>query len=487
MMLALVAGLAGCSDSDEPGGGSGKTSLKPERLDLSGATALTLVGTNTKSRAEAETNTLFKMDANGNLTAVVLYVQEEADGSKTTTRTDISVHPREIHGLSGKYTYLRDCSFTDENGNQVGMPKPDNSFYYNILVQNSTGKIYYVPESAHGYFPWNDTYADRSAVDNSGNLYLRDEAGHVAKATFSDDQATLSSYGPQDLTWGGDMHVLGNGTLLFEGMAGGWSTSNQSLSFLYPNGGYEHLDGSNSNYHSGFGPLKDEYTYNYNGKEIMALKFPLTNFESEYREYYDGYRCDWFYKSEDVSISIVKVNVGTVYGGIGYSAPIATIIGKNDVRQAYDREPSGDWTDEVRNTGGLPLYETNNYYFVSDILAYNKMSGQWRDLKKEGISEHFLLPGRDNVYNGKIWNVYSDGADWFNIDTFEYGRVMWPNFSSYTEISDVRDIPHGKVIKTMISPMDGKKYIFTINIETGAYQTSEVSTQAEIISLIPLN
>lgn len=484
-MFALFAGLVGCSDNDELGGGS-RTSLKPERLDLSGATALTLVGTNAKSRADAETNTLFKMDANGNLTAVVLYVQEEADGSKTTTRTDISVHPGSIHSLSGKYTYLRDCLFTDENGNGVYMPKPDNSFYYNILVQNSTGKIYYVPESAHDYFPQNDTDEDGSAVDNAGNLYLRWQ-GHVAKATFTADQATISSYGPQDLSWSGEMHVLSNGTLFFLEEKMGWSTSNQSLSFLYPNGGYEHLDGSNNDYHSGFGPLKDEYTYNYNGTEIMALKFPLTNFESEYREYYDGYRCDWFYKSEDVSISIVKVNVGTVYGGIGYSAPIATITGKNDVRQAYDREPSGDWTDEVRNTGGLPFYETNNYYLVSNILAYNKRSGQWRDLKKEGISEHFLLPESDNVYNGKIWNVYSDCADWFNIETFEYGRVMWPDFSSYTEISFVRDIPHGKVIKTMISPMDGKKYIFTINIETGAYQTSEVSTQAEIISLIPLN
>lgn len=178
MTLALATTLAGCSDSDVDysGGSSYKGNIKLDHLDLTNATALALTSDNNIS--DAGSNTLLKMDADGNFSPVVLHLQMVKNETTTSTRTDISVHPREMQGFGKDYTYLKDCQFIHQKGHQVYLPTPDNSYSYNILVQNSTGKCYYVPAEAQNYFPYYCDNTTQPITDNSGNLYLRDTSGH---------------------------------------------------------------------------------------------------------------------------------------------------------------------------------------------------------------------------------------------------------------------------------------------------------------------
>lgn len=121
--------------------------------------------------------------------------------------------------------------------------------------------------------------------------------------------------------------------------------------------------------------------------------FPPTNVESEWRYGSNGYDYNEYYTSEDVSVSIVKVNVGTEYGQISYSEPIATITGKNDInKSSYNRQPSGDWTDYMRETGGQPFYETDKYYFISTILAYKNSRANGVILSKKVFPNTLYRP-----------------------------------------------------------------------------------------------
>ena len=209
--------LSACSDDAPDGGNEGgsSSSLKLDRLDIAGAKALTLMGTPSKSRDARQQSALFKMDQDGNLSAVILHVTEAEDGGKTTDRTDITVHPGEIFSLSGKYTYLYDCRFYDGKGNGVGLAAnydDPGTFYFNILVAKNTGKIYYVNDAAHQHFPARDNDEDKSAVDKQGNLYLY-HTGTVAKLTFSGDKAELATYGPEQFAQSGGLYILDNGVV----------------------------------------------------------------------------------------------------------------------------------------------------------------------------------------------------------------------------------------------------------------------------------
>lgn len=468
------------SDEPENSGGTSvdaASTLKLDRLDISDAKTLALTENSTKSKAADNGNALCKIDAEGNMSTVVLYVTESADGTTSTTRTDISVVPKNIYNFDNRYTYFFDCSFTDQDGQPIWMQQyyPDMGHYFNILVQNSTGKIYCVPESAHRFFPTTDSPELVSCTtDKDGNLYLYCAGYSLVKVTLSSDEAVVSTYGPEELhhTFS-SLHVLDNGTLIslrHDNMTGGA----RYFSALYPNGGYDRVSGTE----------EGQYNYYFNGRNLIAAYTPDANTTTEWR---DGYR---FYCNEDVSVSIVPINVGTQFGSISVGSPISTLTGKNSVETDYRRQPSGDWTDDARIDGTnrrWDIYETDQYYLIGTSLAYNKETHQWRDMVKEGLKEHIIFPDNTNVYHGKSWHIYADCADWFDMESFTFGRVTFPTFNNYSRLNEVIDIPNGQYILTMRSPVDGKKHIFTINIETGTYTETILDNNVDAIHLIPLN
>lgn len=487
--------LASCSDDapDGDGGGSASSStLKLDRLDVSDARALTLVGTPSKSRAATEQSALFKMDQDGNLSAVVLHVTEDAGGNKITERTDITVHPRSIFSLCGKYTYLVHCRFFDSKGEGVWFTSYDGDgvYNFNILVANNTGKIYYVPVAAHEHFPRYDNDSRKSAVDKDGNLYLG-YSGNVAKMTISGEKAEIATYGPEGFA-DGSMHVLDNGVVVFQPVG-------CALKVLYPNGGFEYLSGASEDRreNDSHGTLQtDRYSYSFIDHQVYAVKAPKENYMYEWYEE-EPYETGERYINEQVSLSIVKVNIGTIFGNISYCEPLATITGTDTPLKFSER--GNDWTWERTSwvhfardgsyDGGPrcgSAWASNRYMFIGDILAYDKNSGEWTDLVACGIKKHVAPLNADNTYKGRAWTIYADVAYWFNPETLETGEVTMPEIMRTGEIVE-HDIPSGKLYYTALSNFDGSKHLYTIDIETGNYAVADIPTEQQIITLVPLN
>lgn len=476
--------LSGCSDKNEPGMGNGR--IKLDRLDISGSKNLLLMESDGATRSGSGNYTLFKMDADGNLSAVAMSVTVDADGNSTKTMSDISVHPREIYSMGGRFTYLYDCSFSDKEGKPMWLQNSDDytlGYQFHILVNNGTGKIYRVPCSVAD--EWWFSSNSSSYVDESGNLYVRNPENKLARVSFNGDNAVISTVGPQDKSWYGDMMVLNNGTIAFQGYF-------DHLEFLYPNGGFQELRGDSDNDREVEGrptTQKDRLRFSFVGNRIFAIRLPKENFQYYWKVYDDGWNSGDVYLNKDVSVEIVEILPGTSYGGITISQPIASLSAEaND-----DSIVPEDWTPYARDVAvnqyfGLNgIFATGSRFFLGSILVYDADTDSWTDLVKEGIANYVIFPNQQNTYNGRAWKVWSTGASWFDIGSLQYGEVNYPEFGEYQQLSETANIPQGKLIRTMLSPYDGKKYIFTIDIETGEYQTSEVEQSANVISLIPLN
>ena len=225
----------------------------------------------------------------------------------------------------------------------------------------------------------------------------------------------------------------------------------------------------------------------------------------------ENYMYDWYteapyesgykYLNEQVSLSVVKVNVGSLYGQVSYSEPIATITGTDTPLKFSERgndytwKRTG-WTRYARDFIGSgssfgpgcgPAWASNRYLFIGDILAYDKQTGAWTDLVAGKIQDHVAKATPANTYKGRAWTLYADFAFWFDPETLETGSVAMPEIMRTGGTMVEHDIPSGKLYYTGISNFDGSKHLYTIDLETGNYTVSDLPDDNQVITLVPLN
>lgn len=487
-ILYSAISICSCSENNEPDADGSKTdnggylaTYSAEKLDVSNAVALALVETS-GSRAN-EFYTLHKIDADGELSIATLSVRSPEDVK------NIIVHPRDIRTIAGGFTYLFDCNFSDENGNQTWIPRPagQESFYYCMLVNNKTGKIYFVNEQAQNYFGYQDGYGCDAVTDDNGNIFLRNVNHGVAKMIVDGDNIIISQFGPVDFGCPpGHMIALKSGALAF---INGMSAPND-LTIFYPNGGYESLSGERGSWVGAEDCDVLNFSHMPDGR-ILAVRLP----KEQFYEFYNYDAGGWQYTDPAWKVEIVEITVGTQYGSIVIGSPLlewhgehTDLMSENFNYSNYGYYDAPDWTYTVRQGHYLTsIYESNRYLFINDILAYDKVTGDTRDLIAEKIQGHVITPGAENIYQGKVWQVWADGADWFDTESLEFGTVSLPSLSQYTILTSTYDIPNGKVYHTVLSPVDGHKYMFTIDITTGQSSSTPIEQQVASITLVPLN
>lgn len=247
--LGAIA-FTGCASDDDGGGGfpASGTRLKLQNLDIADAKYLSLIDNSSESRASDETQpALFKIDAEGNLSAVALTCTEEEDGSIKWERTDLRVIPRSVHSLAGTYTFLYDRKFIDEQGQSYSIrsyyePDSDSWIRCHLLVRNADGRIFYVPSAAHRYFNDLDIYEDlyRCELNAAGNLYMycfdHSASSLISVSAKDNGEVEIRQLNPESYWF--DMsrlgfYVLDNGTVIVPSLS---DTTPYSVVF-YPNGG----------------------------------------------------------------------------------------------------------------------------------------------------------------------------------------------------------------------------------------------------------
>lgn len=451
MAIMTVAGFVACS-SDDPDGGS-KSSLKMNRLNLDSAQYLTL-GESGDSRANSS-ESLFKVDANGNTSVVMLECVDQEDGSTNTYTYNLEVMPEQVFSLTKSWMFLRHCSFYCANNEEIGWKlsnqynEPAGSYHFNILANKKTGKVYYVPDAQELYFftfnNFDGEMAQFFAEDASGNLYTTTEpTAGLSKVTVTSEGAVITKLGPATMNIGGKPYPLSNGTVVT--LYSTFEYAN-TITAVYPNGGYETKEFSNYYDNS----ISQAYICYDNGNSFNLVVSRYVGDEEE--------------------LQLSTLSVGTSYGSLSISEPIIShpLQGGHALTTWY-----------------CPMYMGQRFIVFGNLLAYDKITGAWIEKNWLG-GELFIIPTAENTYQGRSWNVWYDSATWMDLNTLETGTVNFDMPSELEIYSVSYNIPGGEAFFYLRDPRDGKSYVYRFDIVTGQATRSELSFISSSVMLIPLN
>ena len=367
--------------------------------------------------------------------------------------------PRHLLSLSGAYTLMLQCEFKTAEGNYFDMRpyyEPD-AFYFHILVRNSDGQIFYIPQSAGKYFEIPEPPV--TALGNNGDLYILPHEGRdLLAVTMQNEDLVLKQVNPNAVgIEGNEIWPLDNGTIVVPS----WT---DAYTFLYPNGGFERLIPTYEH------PIILAKT----DSGIKAVQVE-ERAGSPQREYI---------------VSLHDYHVGRWAGSNTISAPIASISSGTDYSTNLGDPDYIDWVSKVCANWTIwlyPVYETADSYFLGQCLVVDKQTSQITPLNWDQ-SGRLIFPTEENTYKGLAWQVSSNGASWFNIETLEYGDVYFDLSSAGCELYVLSEnIPSGEATLTGVRNSDGKQIVCFVNIETGAAVFAEQDSNRPVTVLIPLN
>lgn len=446
MGILAVIGLAACS-SDGPDGGS-KSSLKMNRLNLDNAQYLTL-GETSRSRANS-TEALFKVDANGNTSVVMLECVEQEDGSTKTKTYNLEVMPDEVFNLTSSWMFLHECSFYCAENEDIGWKlqsqynSPAGSFDFNILANKKTGKVYYVPDAQEEYFyRYNSlSMSEYFAEDSAGNLYTTaNPTMGLSKVTVTPEGAVITKLGPSSQNFGGKPYPMPNGCVITIDLDGTGQPYSNHFDVVYPNGGFETYQ---SDYYGETG-----YVTCINNM-IYRVIMPVVDGNTE--------------------LQLQTISVGTSYGSISVSEPILRYV---------PNQPLYIWWY-------APLYMGDKFIIFGSEVAYNKQNGTWIE-HEWPFGDGFITPTESNVYKNKTYRVWETGASWMDLNTLDTGITNF-DIPGYLNVDNFQaNIPGGECFTYVTDPTDGKSYVYRIDITNGNSTRSEVAYESTTVTLIPLN
>lgn len=470
ILASVLAGILVCmtisscsSDDDEREGNGGKvTDLRLKKLDMSGGVYLTLAATNSTSKANDDKG-LFKIDADGNMTAVVLTCIETEDGSISTERTDISVVPEKIISLAKAYTLLAGCTFKNEKGETVELWSMygDTNGQFNILVRNTDGSIYYIPDEADAFFPqYDEDYS--LAIDKKGALYISNQYSNLLGRVelVSNGTTNITQINPSDVRVGWKIWPLDNGTVVVYD-----DDHLENMTAFYPNGGFEKIGGWQNDSRTKY------YYVDHQLKAVELTEHPANEAGKAYSE-----------------LTIHPFTIGTTVGSFAVAEAEASITG---LRYDYtNEEEPAEWAERgSTNSDWLKgLYSHNHHYFIGQMLLYDQYAKQITEIPVD-IVDRIIFPTENNTYRGKAYTVQNEGCTWFDIETMTYGEVTF-DFSpveSFMLTNYYADVPAGKCMIWGVRNSDGKPICITADIETGSVVCSENDDDRKIVALIPLN
>lgn len=459
--LAVIAVFLTACGNDDEGAGDASRTIRLQKLDLSDAKYLSLTGTPTRAAGDTETEVgLFKIDENGTVSTVVLSCTEAEDGTVTQVRTDIEVAPRHLASLSGIYTLMADCEFRTAEGTHVDMLahyEPGAYGAFNMLVRNSDGKIYYIPQAAGRYFENTSQFFRATAPDHRGNVYVSPYNGReLLLITPRGDDLVIEQVNPNNIGVAGDeIWPMENGTVVLA------DKDSYSCTFFYPDGGFESLNDNTlflSDVDSGIKAVR----------LLEVAGVPRNEFV----------------------ISLHDYHVGASAGNNRLSAPIASLSSGTDYSTNLGDANYLDWVSKasVNREWISSVYETADSYLLGTCLVVDKRTNRIAPLDREQ-SNRVIIPTQENTYKGLTWSVSDSEASWFDVRTLEGGIVHFDlsQAGSFQKTDFFANIPAGEATVTGVRNSDGRQVICIVNIETGRAVCSVNDSKRPITVLVPLN
>lgn len=283
-----------CSDNG-PDGHSSKTDynkLRIGRMDLSGAVSVGLKNGNSRAiDGEYLSSGMYKIDADGNITAVAVYFSTDTLGNRLEHEEKLRIVPKKLFDISDNYLMVTDCSYYDSDGDKVSDKWEYNEDtdegkwirqdvpYKHLLVRKSDGKIWCVDNISETilYIPvysYDKTELGGKFVEsNSGDLYFIGTGRSSAAAykfNFTNDSASFEQITTGDgaISYPDDIIVTDNGIV--------GEFSKRDIYFGWPHSGftYFNLELSKDGFFSEFaGSLNEDFPSSIPDGDLGLFKY----------------------------------------------------------------------------------------------------------------------------------------------------------------------------------------------------------------------
>ena len=487
--------------------------LRLGRMDIDGAVSLALNPISTRAAGgEALPSGLYKIDSNGNITAVHVYITEDTLGNKIEHQEVLRVVPQKIFKITENFMLAAECWYYEE-GNTLGNWFGLSSHY--LLVRLSDGKIWSVDKIEDNLL---NNYIDYSLRGS----FLQDEKGNLYHCNINVYKFNLDGNIPsyEQVTSGIDIgsetfHIADNG--VFWSVSTDYKAYHGDIDFAWPYSGFQSIS-------LGYGFDDAEMVYDETEKIIPY------NYENDYREYdlfrlrrglksifttdvnnrpgimvissfdckghridYDWYSFDHDFVNEHLNgypwevARYLDVSIGDTPGS-------SKIIKENPILLTNPPESVGrDYNDNSITIE--TLYVGDNYILTSDggekswITLLDLEKREWKWLKQLDFEVDF----NDGLYyDGKIWLIDTDanhfGARWFNPKSLADGFISFNNVTIPDFINRKwYQFENGKITYSGSNPADGKVTKIIIDIATGEIDQSVDNPEMLFETLIRLN
>ena len=516
LIMAALLMLTGCAtDSDVKGRHIDYGRLQLGRMDLKGAVSLGLKSESGQTRAiegEYLSAGLYKIDAEGNISAVVVYFTTDTAGNRLEHEEMLRVVPSQLYNLTDNYLLVSNCEYYDSDGEFVS-DKWINDYselirqevpYKNLLVRKTDGKIWCIDNIKETLLDYYGKLKGAFYERLDGVVFFCN--GYVFKFNLKSEIPSFEQITASIKLSPSSFAVSDNDVP--------WSFSSKNLTIAWPHAGYTEFNRSSleklvCNYFNDF-PIKDivlaHYTgltlesksFNYefckNGNKLGVLVLPrgiLTAVNNS------GHKENIPFKSfSDIELGYIKEEVLRKWDMAFY---FDIHIGDNEESISLS-EPAKLRNVPLLNTTNSNDFEvnisstllSNNYLLAIDvnnkIIELDFSTREWKYIKQLTFSVDLST---SDLLGGKIWTIIDTqdnfGAYWFDPVSFEDGfvkfNVQLPSYVSFQRYSSSKEM----LIYSGMNPSTGNTEQYVIDIQTGETITSVTEQTFMFEELISLN
>lgn len=227
--------MQACSDSSM--GRIDYSKVTTGRMDLKGAVAVGLKTDNSGTRATdgVYKSGLYKIDDDGNITVVGLFVSINEDDSEYEHQEPLRVVPKNTYAASNSYFIASECEYFDKDDDAVYVP------YKYLLVRKSDGKIWGI-DDIYEYLFDSDGIDGRFKIEK-GTLYFCDNGfkglGTVYRFNLDTDIPSFEQVTKDKDTFADTFHIADDGVVFSYNNTHSDSFSTSGLSLSWPNAGWQ--------------------------------------------------------------------------------------------------------------------------------------------------------------------------------------------------------------------------------------------------------
>lgn len=523
LLLEIITASILCGCNNEP---FDYSKLYINRMDLSGAKSLVLIKDDATRAIEGEflSAGLYKMDENGNLTAVAVFFTEDKDGGnhKESTHT-LTIKPKEIYDISKSYMIAEKCTYYDQDGDEVS--SVSSGSYSHLLIRKTDGRIWKANHGGGGYREIeNSCYRET----DKGDLYRRYH-GVIYKYNLDSNSPTLDQITKYINFFGGSYNIQDNG-VFWEARKHRGYYRNLILEYInieWPYSGHTTLynsDLSKLAYGSeqfaadqfGFEDIttitlrSDDHVfmgnYSFDQKPLIILNPEISGYNDGYQTSISEEENNKFQQFCHEFIRANFLEIGDTWGDIHF--------GDNPI---ILQQPPAEFVGTASNLSHSnpnvgyrirDVYPTDDYVLVIDVsekpwltlIDLKKHEWRWlRQLETPLCFNNAEINSYPSVrFSNRIWFVDNTiehfGCRWLDLNNFEDGFTPFDftlpddrkNSKGSYSVSYKFD-NNGMLTSSWTSNVDGNTYFLKIDILSGHGELTMKEEEMKSYSIIPLN